>query len=223
MILTALLIGLAGSLHCVGMCSPLAMAVSSLSPRVVRNRILYNAGRIITYGLLGAIVGAFGVIAGFTTYQSFISAALGIVLLLLGLSGVTLLRIPIFTKAMLMVSARLRSMFGRIAKQGSGGALFLLGTVNGLLPCGLTYIALAYCITLPNAAQGFAFMSLFGLGTLPAMIGAPMVWKLLLTRVPRPTVVVMILLGSLLVFRSFWFHVPNQRHEVTQVSEITCP
>lgn len=77
MIATALLVGLAGSLHCVGMCSPLVIAVSGVSKQYWLNRILYNGGRIITYGILGAAVGAFGAVAGLTSLQTLLSATLG--------------------------------------------------------------------------------------------------------------------------------------------------
>lgn len=210
-----------------GMCSPLAAAVTSLSPRVIRNKFFYNLGRIFTYGLMGACVGAFGSIAGITPYQGLLSSVLGVALLLMGIAGVSTFRLPLITRAMHVVSMRLRTLFGSLIHRTSGASLILLGAVNGLLPCGLTYLALAYCITLPNAFQGFAFMSLFGVGTLPAMIGAPVAWRFLSDKVPvsfqKTTMVVMILLGALLVFRSVSVHLPGEGHTASQVTEVTCP
>jgi hypothetical protein len=226
MVVTALLIGLAGSLHCAGMCSPLAAAVVGPSRSAWIGRLLYNAGRIITYGLLGAGVGAFGALAGLTSYQASLSAILGTVLVLLGVSGAKMTRIPFLTRGMQRVTIWLKSLFGTLVKSRSGWSLLLLGGVNGLLPCGLTYFALTYCITLPGAWQGFAFMGLFGLGTLPTMVGMPAVLNFvsgrLLPGIRNVTALVMILLGSLLVLRSAWIH-PHEPTAVVQAGEAVCP
>jgi len=227
MMLTAILIGFVGSLHCVGMCSPLAAAVTSVSRRVILSKLLYNFGRILTYGAMGACVGAFGSIAVITPYQGLLSAGLGVALLLMGVAGVSSFRVPLLTRTMNLAAMRLRTMFTTLVKRKGGVSLVLLGCVNGLLPCGLTYLALAYCLSLPNAEQGFAFMTLFGLGTLPAMIGAPLVWRYLSARIPwtfqRTTMVVMILLGSLLLFRSLSMQIPSETQNLVQASEVMCP
>lgn len=227
MVLTALLIGFSGSLHCVGMCSPLAIVVSNLSPRSILTRTLYNLGRILTYSILGSLVGAFGAIAGLSRYESWLSVGLGATLLLFGVMGVTKLHVPLLTQVLYQFASRLRTFFGSIVKQGSFGSILILGAVNGLLPCGLTYLALAYCITLPNASQGFLFMFLFGLGTLPAMVGAQFVGKFISSRLPirwqNTTVIVMILLGSLLIVRSAWVHVPVHGHHASEPTEVMCP
>lgn len=226
MIITAFLIGLAGSLHCVGMCSPLVMAVSGLSRGVVINRILYNAGRILTYALMGALVGAFGAIAGLSSYQTLLSAALGTVLILLGISGVSVIRVPFFSAAVYRLAGWLKRQFGRLVQSKRSGALVLMGVVNGLLPCGLTYFALTYCVTLPNAQEGFVFMSLFGLGTLPAMLGIPAFMALISSRwkvnLRRMTATVMIVLGAFLVIRAAWVH-PHLAPASAQATEVVCP
>ncbi len=116
MIATALLVGLAGSLHCVGMCSPLAIAVSGVTRSYWINRLLYNGGRIITYGLLGATVGAFGAIAGLTGWQTVISAVLGIFLILFGLSGVQAIRIPLITSVLHRFASLLKNQFAHQLK-----------------------------------------------------------------------------------------------------------
>lgn len=65
---TAIVLGLAGSLHCAGMCSPLAMAVTARKPFVI-NKVIYNTGRIFTYGLLGVLAAVFGGLFSLTAYQ----------------------------------------------------------------------------------------------------------------------------------------------------------
>lgn len=226
MIWTALLIGLAGSLHCVGMCSPLAMAVSSLSPAAVINRVLYNGGRVLTYGILGAAVGAFGALAGLTDYQLLISAGLGLLLVLLGLSGVSVIRIPLLTRVLQHFTAWLKVRFAAQVKSTRWVSLLIMGGINGLLPCGLTYFALTYCITLPDATDGFLFMTAFGAGTLPAMLGLPSVlhWiaKRFTWKATRISAFLMIALGALLIARSAYF-VQHQLNLSAQATEVVCP
>jgi sulfite exporter TauE/SafE len=227
MVATALLVGLAGSLHCVGMCSPLAMAVSGISKSYLINRLLYNGGRIIMYGLLGAAVGAFGAIAGLTGWQTVISAVLGLFLILFGLSGVQAIRIPLLTPVLHRFTGWLKIRFAHQLKIKGKVSLLLLGALNGLLPCGLTYFALTYCITLPNATQGFVFMLLFGMGTLPAMLGLPSLVQSLAAktkwRMQRLSTVVMIVLGAMLVIRSAYFYQSEMHAPSAQASEVVCP
>jgi sulfite exporter TauE/SafE len=227
MVVTAFLIGLAGSLHCVGMCSPLAMAVSGLSPSALTGRLLYNGGRILTYGVLGAAVGAFGALAGLTEYQTLLSVALGVVLILLGVSGVSLIRIPVLSQALYRLTGWLKGQFGKLVQSKRRGALALMGAINGLLPCGLTYFALTYCVTLPNAKEGFAFMALFGLGTLPAMLGVPAFLAWVSSRwaisLRRMTAVILIVLGAFLVVRAVWVHPHGLHPAAAQASEVICP
>ncbi|MBL7851492.1 MAG: sulfite exporter TauE/SafE family protein [Cyclobacteriaceae bacterium] len=226
MLLTALMIGLAGSLHCVGMCSPLALGVSGMSRNFVVARFLYNGGRILTYGGLGALVGAFGAIAGLTQYQTLLSASLGVLLVLLGVGGISVIRIPVLTPALQGLSNWLKARFASQVKSKSIIAMMVMGSINGLLPCGLTYFALTYCITLPDATSGFQFMVFFGLGTLPVMLGIPAVLSFLGSRlkmgIQRVTVAVMILLGVLLIVRSVLVH-PKEMPAASAQSEVVCP
>ena len=226
MYLTALLIGLAGSLHCMGMCSPLAVAVSGMSRSFLTSRLLYNAGRILTYGLLGAFVGAFGAMAGLTQYQTWLSVALGAILVLLGITGVSVIRVPLLTPVLQRLTGWLKARYASQVRSKSTRAFVLMGSINGLLPCGLTYFALTYCITLPDAYSGFQFMTLFGLGTLPVMLGIPAVLSFLGSRLKvnfqRMTAVVMILLGVLLMVRSVMVH-PQEIPETSAKTEMVCP
>ncbi len=227
MVATAFLIGLAGSLHCVGMCSPLAIAVSKLSRSQFLNRFLYNGGRILTYAMLGATVGAFGAIAGLAEFQGALSVGLGILLILFGVVGVSHIQIPIITPFFHRFMGWLKVIFGRQLQSKTRASLLLMGSINGLLPCGLTYFALAYCVTLPNAFAGFGFMFAFGVGTLPAMLGLPAVVQLVASRtkfrIQRLSAVVMIALGALLLVRSVYAYQDGFHHAAAQASEVVCP
>lgn len=174
-ILSAFAIGLFGSMHCIGMCGPIAIVlpVSNTSNiSFIGGRLLYNIGRVFTYSFLGAIFGLVGsrfVIAGF---QQGISIILGVIILLIVFMPsrykVKVTQHPIILK----LSEPLKESIGILFKKGTFSSMFLIGILNGFLPCGLVYVALAGAIASGDAITGAAFMILFGLGTIPAMFAA---------------------------------------------------
>ena len=210
MYLTAFLIGLTGSLHCVGMCSPLAVAVTSLKAPFVANQLFYNFGRVLSYGLLGGIVSVFGAIAGLGEFQHLLAFLLGFVLIAIGAAGIRHVRIPFLSKFLQRITARLKTIFSRYIQSRSVWSMLALGGINGLLPCGLTFIALAYCMGFTGASEGFVFMLFFGAGTLPAMIGATTFVQIFAARKNFRfhyfAAVTTILLGALLIFRAGYEH-----------------
>ncbi|HQQ98636.1 MAG TPA: sulfite exporter TauE/SafE family protein [Cyclobacteriaceae bacterium] len=214
---TAIIMGLAGSLHCAGMCSPLAMAIAKSNPFVL-SRLVYNLGRIFTYALLGSVVATAGSLVQLAPWQSAVSLTLGAFFLLLGLGGISRIRIPLVTAGMERMTSRLKKLFGATLQRKSSFATFSLGMLNGLLPCGLTYLALSACLILPNTQEGFLFMLFFGLGTWPVMIG--MTWilnigfikrALNLSRLSR---IALIFVGCLLVGRVWLTH----QHDTTPLA-----
>jgi len=226
MVLTALVMGFAGSLHCIGMCSPLAMAVSNLNPRVAINRIIYNIGRIFTYGILGAMVGTIGWTLPFGNFQNLISILLGIALLLFGVLGVSHIHVPGLTNGLQRASVHLKQLFGKFLHRKNLSSVFVLGSLNGILPCGLTFLALTFCLTLNSPAESFYFMILFGLGTLPAMIGLTAILMDLVKRyklsLRKLTTTMLILSGCLLIARVFLFHHHTLPEEHGLVDIILC-
>ena len=210
MLFTAFIIGLAGSLHCLGMCSPLAIAVTSLRKPFMVNRLVYNSGRIFSYGILGAIVSSFGSLFQFSGFQNILSIGLGSLLIIFGLTGISHVRIPFITGALQRITGLIKKMFSGFLERKTIVSIGMLGMLNGLLPCGLTYLALTYCLSLANAANGFFFMLIFGAGTLPAMLGFASVAQLLISRFKfsfsKLSTVMMIALGALLITRSLYVH-----------------
>jgi sulfite exporter TauE/SafE len=169
MFLTPFLIGLAGSIHCIGMCNPLVMAVSGTGKKAVYRNLTYNAGRILTYGLLGAIVSFVGLGLSIAGLQHGVSVVTGIVILIVGIANIRVAA-PSF------VNQRLIRLVGMIKMKFQLNTL-LMGMVNGLIPCGMTLVALGYCVTLEWPADGFIAMASFGLGTMPAMFGISSILK----------------------------------------------
>lgn len=211
--LTALVLGFAGSMHCLGMCSPLVMAVTSLQPRAMVNRIIYNAGRVITYGIMGAIVASAGMFLPLHKYQNLVSLVLGMMLLLIGFGVIKNLRIGGLSQAAHQVTMKLKALFAHQLSRKSPVAMLMMGGLNGLLPCGLTLMALTWCLSLRGPLDGFNFMVMFGLGTLPVMLGftgiLPLLMKKLQWRLQRVTTAMLILSGCVLILRVFMNHAPH--------------
>lgn len=210
---TALVIGFAGSLHCIGMCSPLAMAVTSMNASAFRSRLIYNSGRVLTYGLMGAAVAGAGFLLPFDKFQNMISISLGIAMLAVGFGSLKSIRIPGLTQLMQRFITLLKGLFARHLKRKNMGTMALLGALNGLLPCGLTIVALTWCLTLQGPLDGFYFMLIFGAGTLPAMLGLtsaiPMIIKKYHWNLQKITSTMIILSGVVLIARVFIIHLPH--------------
>ena len=163
--------GLLGSAHCVGMCGGFVALLGVGSDRAVTPRqAAYFAGKTMTYAGFGALAGAVGFALDdvFGGLGGVVSLGLGAVMVLTGLAvcGVAWggARVPGGR-----VAAHLGPVVGRLVRSERPGALVALGAVNGLLPCGLVYGMLAVAASSGGAAQGALTMTVFGLGTVPAL------------------------------------------------------
>ncbi|MBK9193651.1 MAG: sulfite exporter TauE/SafE family protein [Flavobacteriales bacterium] len=176
MLATAFVLGAAGSAHCIGMCGPIALAVPSPGngwrARLMSTLIL-NSGRVSTYALLGALFGAFGTGLRLAGLQQSVSIIAGAVLLLSVIVPGLLERWSPTGRLSLWIG-RLRGALARNLKRTAPEALFFTGALNGLLPCGLVYAAAIGAAAMGTMQLGALFMMLFGLGTLPALIGLRM-------------------------------------------------
>ena len=167
----ALSIGLLGSLHCVGMCGPIALALPlDRESRwgVFSGNAVYSIGRISSYFLLGLAFGLLG--SGFQLFgvQQYLSIIIGVGIIF----GVLLqknyfkLKLPAFY---LRFINGLKASLARSFQRKSSMNLLSIGFINGFLPCGLVYMAIAGSVSMAKPVQGGLFMMLFGIGTLPLM------------------------------------------------------
>ena len=164
MLLAALVAGLLGSPHCVGMCGGFAAACARPARRAspgMPTAPFWHLGRLATYAGLGALAGTFGaVVPG----PRWVPAALSVVLLLwfsaslAGLVPAGPARLPLLARA-----------GAALARRDGVGWRFLFGVATGLLPCGMVYAALAMAVAAGGAGAGAATMVAFGLGTVPAL------------------------------------------------------
>src|SRR5436190_6251200 len=177
LIWTAFVLGLVGSLHCAVMCGPLVLAVTGAraAGRPVRcSRFIYHAGRLTVYAGLGALFGAVGKTFALAGMQRWLSITVGAVILAeLIFSWRANLKSPV-ARAVL----KLKASFSRLLQQRTIGAQFALGAINGLLPCGLVYIAAAGAATTLSPAIGALHMIAFGVGTLPMLLGVSTLGRL---------------------------------------------
>jgi len=210
-LLTAFMLGFAGSLHCAGMCGPIVLAMPAVGSNVatqVVGRLAYNGGRLVTYGVLGIIFGSFGQMLSMVGVQRWVSVVAG-VLILLGLFAwplrgtATLIARPV---------ARLKSALGRLLSHRTVGSHFLFGGLNGLLPCGLVYVACAAAATTGSIVSGLQYMLVFGLGTVPMMFGLGLAGRFLHARLQgRVQQVIPVALGVmavLLILRGMSLGIP---------------
>ncbi len=172
MIAAALILGLAGSLHCIGMCGPLNLALPlPQNQRLAYQKALFQLqlGRVLGYSLLGALVGSFGFLLHDLILQQGLSLGLGLLLFLfLVLTLVGKQPSP---------PAWLRRAWGALMRRE---AWLMVGLLNSLLPCGLSFAALTAAAAEASPWRGAAFMAIFGLATVPALLAtAAMRQKLL--------------------------------------------
>lgn len=165
-IIAGLMMGAIGSLHCVGMCGPIALSLP-----VVHNNsfsrfvgsLLYNAGRVIIYSCFGVLFGYIGKTFIISGYQQMLSIVLGIMILISIV--VPKMKVQIFPEFLKTVRTKIVFHFNNRSYK----SLFFIGVLNGLLPCGLLYIAIAGAVATGNPLNSALFMAAFGLGTLPLM------------------------------------------------------
>lgn len=171
--IAAISLGLLGSFHCLGMCGPIALAlpIHHQTPVIkVFSVLLYNLGRAFTYSVFGLLFGLLG--QGFFVggFQQVLSVVIGSLLL------ISVLYSLLYSKGLFNISAingfvlRLKAGFGDLFRLKSLSSMFLIGLLNGLLPCGLVYVAIAGATATGHYLNGALFMFLFGLGTLPMML-----------------------------------------------------
>jgi uncharacterized protein len=207
---TAFLLGFVGSAHCAGMCGPLALALPGGGVRVtfVVGRLLYNLGRVVTYMLLGAFFGLLGHGFALAGLQRWVSLVLGIVILV----GVFVSPRFANTLPVTRFVSWLKATLGRLFRQRALASLFGVGLLNGLLPCGLVYIACAGATATASLWNGVDYMIAFGLGTVPMMLAISLIGTklqfVLRLRLQRLIPASLAIVGALLLLRGMALGIP---------------
>jgi uncharacterized protein len=219
-----LMLGLAGSLHCIGMCGPIAIALPgkktkrSITWSMTRDKLLYQFGRVTTYSMLGVVAGLSGsalVDAGFSQQ---LSIAAGVLMILTAITQL-MLHAPILPEKITRKFSTMieRAMGRRLSSdrkyaRGGAAAHYAIGIFNGLLPCGLVVSALIGSIGTGDVLQGSLFMAMFGLGTVPLMSVVALLGGVISCQLRHKlraiTPVIAIVIGAAFILRGLSLDIP---------------
>jgi sulfite exporter TauE/SafE len=212
---TSFVVGLLGSLHCIGMCGPITMALPvfrNAPATLLTSRILYNVGRTLTYALMGALIGLLGQGFSLVGAQQWLSIGAGILLILIVFIPSRISARFSILKPAHHFTAFIKERFGKLLKRQTLHSTFLIGIINGFLPCGLVYVALAGALATGSVIGGIGYMTFFGLGTLPMMFIFSLAGQFISLEVRRkftrliPTFIVA--LGILFILRGMNLGIP---------------
>jgi len=220
---TAFVVGLAGSLHCIGMCGPIAIALPFRDIgrlRLLLGRVAYNVGRIITYSVLGLGAGLIGQTVNVSGYQQVLSIVLGALILLAVILPSRFGALITGAKLHARLFEPFKRLWARLFGRDSVRALFVVGLLNGFLPCGLVYVALAGAVTTGSLYGGAVYMAVFGLGTFPVMFAMSLVGRLLgtgfKTKLHRLVPVGAVVLAALFILRGLSLGIPYVSPKIEQ-------
>jgi uncharacterized protein len=214
-IITGFVIGIMGAFHCVGMCGPLALSLpfgnNSIGEKIYGVSI-YNLGRIASYTLLGIIFGIIGQSVSLFGWQQMLSIIMGALIIVFMLLSKRTVNSLLLNKIGSSFFNKIRNGMSKMIHKRHRSSLVIIGLLNGLLPCGLVYLAIAGSVATGSIIKSALFMASFGAGTLPVMwtvafmgnsIGAGIRRKI---RSAYP--VFMIIMGSILIVRGLGLNIP---------------
>jgi uncharacterized protein len=215
MLFSAFILGLISSLHCVGMCGPIAMMLSvdhQNEAKKVTQIITYHLGRLTAYATIGLIFGLLGRGFFLAGLQQKMSIFIGLAMIIVVLIPERIFSKYNFSKPVYKVISNLKSTLGSQFKNKSYKSLFTIGLLNGFLPCGMVYVALFGAIAMQSAGFGILYMLLFGLGTVPLMTIVVYMHSLLKlpfrNKIQKAIPYVAVVIGVLFILRGLGLGIP---------------
>ena len=215
MLWTALVLGLAGSFHCIGMCGPIAFVLPvdrSSKIKVFYQTFLYNFGRLISYSLIGLLFGFIGKGLYLAGFQQRLSVLMGVIMIATIVIPISLFNKYNFSKPLYKIINQVKLKLGLYLNKKSNKALFSIGFFNGFLPCGLVYMALIGSISTGNSLQGALYMAIFGLGTIPMMSAAILLGNFVSVpfraKIQKVIPVFVVIIGLLFILRGLGLGIP---------------
>lgn len=224
----AFILGLSSSLHCIGMCGPIAMIlpIQQAAPaEKLAKTFIYHLGRVLVYASFGTLFGVMGKTFQLMGILQTISIVFGVLIIVGIIFPSVFAKFHFFNRMHMKMNGIVHSTFGKLIKQKSAAALLLLGMMNGLLPCGAVYFALLGSLVYGSLLEGALFMAVFGLGTLPSMTTityfASNISISLRAKFRKASPVVLIVFGSLFIVRGMNLDIPyiSPKVEVNQAGE----
>lgn len=215
MLWTALVLGLAGSFHCIGMCGPIAFVLPidrSSKIKAVFQSLAYHLARLFSYALIGFLFGLLGKGLYFAGFQQRLSIIMGILMIAIILIPASIFNAYNFSKPIYKLISLVKTKLGLYLKVKSTKSVVLIGFFNGFLPCGLVYMALIGAISSGDAVQGAFYMFVFGLGTIPLMSASILlgnVFKLSIRKkIQKAIPFFIVIIGLLFILRGLGLGIP---------------
>ena len=215
MLVSGLILGLLGSLHCVGMCGPIAFMLPvdrSNSFRKVGQISLYHLGRLLAYSIIGLVFGLVGKSLYIFGIQQQLSIAIGILMIVVVLIPYKTFNKYNLSKPLHRAISKVKSNLGQALKKKSPDTLLTIGFLNGFLPCGLVYMAVFGSIATGSLLEGGFYMVLFGIGTIPLMTTAIYLGKFINStvkqRIQKAIPVFVVIIGVLFILRGLGLGMP---------------
>lgn len=215
MLFSAFIFGLISSLHCIGMCGPIAMMLPvdrNNQAKKVLQIMLYHIGRLTAYGTLGLLFGIVGKGLFLAGIQQQISIIAGILMITVVLIPEKIFARYNFSKPVYRVISKVKTSLGSQFRKKSYKALFTIGLLNGFLPCGLVYVALFGAIAMQHEVLSVTYMLLYGLGTIPMMSAVVYLSNLVSmpvrNKIQKAIPYVAVCIGMLFIMRGLGLDIP---------------
>ena len=215
MLYTAFILGFLGSFHCVGMCGPLTLVLPLKHKEPTKKAFqifFYHLGKTATYVLLGLLFGLLGKGLFIREYQQTFSVVVGVVMVLVVILSLVNIKMNFFTRSIYFLVGKVKYALGQQLKHKSVFSVFLIGFFNGLLPCGLVYMALFGALAQTDLKNSLLYMFAFGLGTIPLMTTTIYLGNFLSQKVKRyiqkAIPFAIIIIGILFVLRGLALGIP---------------
>lgn len=215
MLISAFVLGLLGSFHCVGMCGPIAFMLPvdrTNTFKKVTQITLYHVGRLLAYAIIGLVFGLLGKSFYLFGFQQQLSIVIGILMILVVIIPQKTFNKYNFSKPIYKMISKVKSALGKALKNKTTDTFLTIGFLNGFLPCGLVYMAVFAAIASSNAFSGSLYMAVFGLGTIPLMTTAIYFSNLLKgpfrQKIQKAIPVFVVFIGLLFILRGLGLGIP---------------
>ncbi|WP_178983959.1 sulfite exporter TauE/SafE family protein [Winogradskyella helgolandensis] len=215
MLVSALILGLLGSLHCVGMCGPIAFMLPvdrSNSFKKVSQIGMYHFGRLLAYSIIGLVFGLVGKSFSLFGIQQQLSIIIGVLMIVIVLLPHHIIGKYNLSKPLYKAISKVKSSLGKALKKKTADTFLTIGFLNGFLPCGLVYMAVFGAVATGSLLEGSLYMVLFGIGTIPLMTSAIYLGKFLNTtikqRIQKAIPVFVVVIGILFILRGLGLGIP---------------
>ncbi|MBR1758486.1 MAG: sulfite exporter TauE/SafE family protein [Lachnospiraceae bacterium] len=190
------IIGLLTSVHCIAMCGGINLTQSTMAAKggagVVRSNLVYNLGRVISYTVIGGIVGGIGSVVSFSgAIKGAVTVVVGVIMIIMALS-----MLGVFRPLRKLPSHLPAGLYKKLSSSAAGRSSFVIGLLNGLMPCGPLQSMQIYALSTGSIIRGALSMLLFSLGTVPLMLGLGVVSG----KLNRKNAGIMLTVSALLIF-----------------------